>query len=153
MSEPGTVAVEDASLALIVPESCVNKGNGIQEDDVCASRGLEDVLIQGELSLMVGRSKQFQLQFLRVTKAYITYHSKPGYPAIDRINFEDVDSLIYYEENSLKIFSRPDSNFTTDEAQTISQTKSMEPLTDFIVCTAQSGYFRGILLWGWGLVT
>ena len=115
----------------------------IEEEDICTTRGPNDILIQGPLLMMSRRSGPFQTRFLKVTNSYITYHSKAESPAVDRINFQDVDSILFFEGNpsAVKIFGREG---TEGEGEQLTNDMSLDPETDFAIVTSRSGYFRGL---------
>lgn len=114
------------------------------ENNVYADRSPDEPLIQGEM-LMADRSGQFLQRYIRITNQYITIHSVAGNPPLDRINFQDIDSLIYCEglSRSAQAFCRPSTSVGSDEADRIASEINSEPLTDFIISTTEDGYYRG----------
>jgi hypothetical protein len=114
------------------------------EDDAFAERNPDEALTQGEVS-MADRSGQFLKRFIRVTNQYITLHSVAGSPPLDRINFQDIKSIISCEgqSRSAQAYCRPSTTVSSDEANQISEEMKTEPLTDFIISTTEDGYYRG----------
>jgi hypothetical protein len=115
------------------------------EHDSYADRNPDEALTQGEVS-MADRSGQFLKRFIRVTNQYITLHSVAGCPPLDRINFQDINCIIYCDglSRSAQAYARPSTAFSAEEANRIASETKSEPLTDFIISTTEDGYYRGM---------
>jgi hypothetical protein len=114
------------------------------EDNLYAERSPDEPLTQGEVSI-ADRSGQFLQRYIRVTNQYITIHSLAGNPPLERINFQDIKSIIYCEglSRSAQAYARPGTSVGSEEAEAIASEIKSEPLTDFIISTTEDGYYRG----------
>jgi hypothetical protein len=134
-----------AADALLVNTSTQNDSSKSDiEDNSFAERNPDEPLTQGEVS-MADRSGQFQKRFIRVTNQYITLHSVVGSPPLDRINFQDINSIIYCEglSRTAQAYCRPCTMAISDEANPMANGMNTEPQTDFVISTTEDGYYRG----------